>query len=177
MIDEKQEKSVKLAEEVLHKFPEIYQEKWLAMMRAKLGLFGKQKEDTPLIVDLLDWMHKNHLDYTNTFLDLSLIKKPLGPVYEQKFFDQWYQNWQKRRPEEGKTIEESISLMKQTNPVVIPRNHKVEEVLTAANEGDYKLLEKFVRILSKPYEQRTELTPYQNPPKDNERVYQTFCGT
>ena len=67
--------------------------------------------------------------------------------------------------------------MRKNNPAIIPRNHKVEEALKAANEGDYKLFRKLVSVLENPYEDKVSLKSYQVPPKPNERVYQTFCGT
>ena len=68
--------------------------------------------------------------------------------------------------------------MRKTNPLVIPRNHKVEEALNAASENDnLKPMHNLLEALKKPYEERSEIDAYQLPPTPSEYVYQTFCGT
>jgi uncharacterized protein YdiU (UPF0061 family) len=71
--------------------------------------------------------------------------------------------------------EKSIDLMKMSNPTVIPRNHKVEEALNSANEGNLEILNKLLSVLNKPYSCQETIEDYQLPSTDNE--YQTFCGT
>ncbi len=177
LIDENIDKAVQLAEETVNAFPVLYKNKWLTMMRTKLGLFGTQSADEQLISDLLDWMQKTRADYTNTFRDLSQNGKPSGKIYEAKAFADWYARWQKRLQQNTKPIKSSLCLMKNSNPAVIPRNHKVEEILETANAGDLKPFRDLLSALKEPYKDREALKPYQSPPASNERVYQTFCGT
>ena len=177
LIDEDIDKAIEIAEEAINKFPAIYQEKWLDMMRSKLGLFGAQADDKELISELLNWMNNNHADYTNTFRKLSAKRKPNGKLFEQKSFEDWYARWQARIEQNSEHLEDSICLMNKTNPSVIPRNHKVEEALEAANTGDFTPLNSLLAALNRPYEDRESLKPYQNPPEPTQRVYQTFCGT
>ena len=66
--------------------------------------------------------------------------------------------------------------MRKNNPIVIPRNHKVEEALEAANNDNLKLLNKLLVILKKPYNQKDDIISYQIPSNSDEK-YQTFCGT
>lgn len=147
------------------------------MYRAKLGLVGEFPEDPELISDLLNWMQTNSADYTNTFRDLSQAELPAEQIYEEKGFRDWYDRWQSRLSQNGQEIEESIDLMKRTNPSVIPRNHKVEEALEAAGRGAYEKLHNLLAALEKPYEDNESLKPFQAPPEPTDRVYQTFCGT
>ena len=86
LIDKDINKSVELAEELINKFPEVYQEKWLNMMRSKLGLFQAHESDVQLISDLLDWMVDNNADYTNTFRSLSQLEKPNSELYKGESF-------------------------------------------------------------------------------------------
>ena len=79
--------------------------------------------------------------------------------------------------ENSESIESSIALMKSRNPAVIPRNHKVEEALEAANIGNLKPFEDFVSILEKPYTERAALKDYKDPLKSGVADYKTFCGT
>lgn len=177
LIDPDTKKAVRIAENIVNQFPDMYQAKWLAMMRAKLGLFGSVKDDETLISDLLDWMQANYADYTNTFYDLSQAKKPCGELYNQKTFEQWYARWQTRLNENTQSLKSSLCLMQQMNPVIIPRNHKVEEALLAAHEEDFQPLYELISALKNPYNNTDKLSTYQQPPAPHERVYQTFCGT
>lgn len=176
-IDDDNKKAITIAEKTISQFPEIYQRKWLTMMHSKLGLFGSNAEDDQLVSDLLEWMHKNNSDYTNTFRDLSQSGKPTGKLYEEKKFEEWYVRWQNRLGKNTKSLKSSICLMRSVNPAVIPRNHKVEETLEAANRGDLKPFYNLLAALKEPYTDREPLKPYQIPPNSTEDVYQTFCGT
>lgn len=169
--------AVEIAEEAVFAFSDIYQEKWLSMMRAKLGLSEALEGDAQLISALLNWMQTHHADYTNMFRDLSQADKPLDKLYEQKDFVKWYEQWQARLQQNTKPIEASLCLMKENNPTVIPRNHKVEEALEAAHKGDFKPFHDLLNVLKEPYRDSDILTAYQVPAAPNERVYQTFCGT
>lgn len=169
--------AITLAEDTVNGFSELYQQKWLSMMRSKLGLFKQQAGDDQLISDLLDWMQTNHADYTNIFRDLSHGDGAADPAYHTKPFVQWYARWQARLGQEEKPLSASLALMQQTNPAIIPRNHNVEHALNAAVDGNIKPFRALLSLLKDPYTQRDALTPYQSPPPPQERVYQTFCGT
>ena len=169
------EDAVGMAEDSLNAFEQVYKTKWLNMMGTKLGLAETKKEDESLITDLLDWMHENGSDYTNTFRDLSQEELPDGELYATESFQTWHTRWQARIEEED--LDSSLALRKSVNPAVIPRNHKVEEALQAGEEGNHKPFHDLLKALEKPYEDDDHLTPYQSPPKPEEKVLQTFCGT
>ena len=175
LIDKDEEKSLKIATEIIDNFQNIYEEKWLNMMRDKLGLFGNDKNDKVLINDLLNWMEKNKADYTNTFCYLMNIKTNNTEIYNNKDYIDWSNRWQKRILVNNNSKDKSLNLMKKSNPVVIPRNHKVEEALKAANENNIELMNKLLSILKKPYENQNNIEDFQSPSDNKE--YQTFCGT
>ena len=177
LLDDEIEKAADTTEEAVNGFGALYKDKWLSMMRAKLGLFGARAEDESLITDLLDWMQRAGADYTNTFRHLTEEEPPQGKPYNDKTFKEWYTRWQAQLAKNTKPLKSSLSLMRANNPVVIPRNHKVEQVLVAATNGDLKPLKDFLTALQEPYKNRSDFKPYQSPPKQEERVYQTFCGT
>ena len=85
--------------------------------------------------------------------------------------------WRKRIKLNNKPLNEVIDLMRSVNPLVIPRNHKVEEVLNLANNNNLKPLEKFLEVLKKPYEKQNNTKEYQSPAPPSNDKYQTFCGT
>ena len=175
LIEQPRDEAVPLVEEKLNGFEQVYKAKWLAMMGNKLGLAEANKEDESLITDLLDWMHQNKADFTNTFRDLGKPELPDDELYASESFRAWHARWQARLGEED--LDSSLALMHSVNPSVIPRNHKVEEGLQAAESGDLKPFRNLLEALEKPYEDGDHLTPYQSPPKPEEKVLQTFCGT
>ena len=67
--------------------------------------------------------------------------------------------------------------MKKNNPLIIPRNHKVEEALEAANNDDLNPMKNLLKVLEKPYENQSKTNNYQSPAPPSEKKYQTFCGT
>lgn len=177
LINENAEKARDLAEEAINGFGVVYKEKSLSMLRAKVGLFGEQPEDEKLITDLLDWMHQKGADYTNTFLDLANESLPKGESYNSDTFKEWHARWQARVVENAQPLESSLALMRANNPVVIPRNHIVEQALDAATNGDLHPLKNLLAALQKPYKNSSDLNPYQCTPKPEEKVCHTFCGT
>ena len=175
LIDKSEDKAIQLATEIIDNFQNIYEEKWLNMMRDKLGLFGKSKDDKKLIDDLLTWMEKNKADYTNTFCYLMNIKIANNSLYNDKDFINWSNEWQNRISINDNSKEKSLELMKETNPVIIPRNHKVEEALKAANEDNLEVMNKLLSKFNNPYGEQKGIEDYQLPSLDDN--YQTFCGT
>ena len=175
LIDKNEDAAIKIATETIDNFQNIYENKWLNMMRDKLGLFGKDKNDLKLINDLLHWMESNQADYTNTFCHLMNINSSNDSKYKDINFINWFKQWKNRVLINNGSIEKSINLMKKNNPTVIPRNHKVEEALEAANNNDLSLTNKLLSILNKPYDNQNDIENYQSPSNNNK--YQTFCGT
>ncbi len=175
MIDENQKKAIEIATEIINTFEKNYEEKWLEMMRKKLGLLGNHSTDKTLILDLLTWMHQKKVDYTNTFCHLMKFK-----VQEEDFQDRVFKDWKKRWNERliinNSSNEKSIALMRTVNPLVIPRNDKVEETLDLAIKNDFKMLFEFLEILKTPYIEKKNTYKYQIP-NENNKEYKTFCGT
>ena len=176
LIDKNEETSVKIATDLIDNFQNIYEEKWLNMMRDKLGLFGEDISDKKLINDLFNWMEKNKVDYTNTFCHLMGVKIN-DNEYKNDNFLEWSNEWKKRSGLNNSSKEKQIELMKKTNPIVIPRNHKVEEALTEADKGNLEKINKLIAILKNPFGDQKGIEEYQAPAPINNKKYQTFCGT
>ena len=177
LMDGKKEEIIAAAEDLLNSFEQIYKSKWLTMMGSKLGFSETGHDDEELITDLLDWMHKNSADFTNTFLNLCKEEIPNGALYASESFQSWHSRWQNRLSKEEQGLEASFALMRSVNPAVIPRNHKVEEALQAGEEGNFKPFHDLLNAVEKPYMDGDHLLPYQAPPEPGEKVLQTFCGT
>ena len=175
LIDKNEDTAIKLATDLIDNFQNIYEDKWLNMMRDKLGLFGEDKNDKKLINDLFNWMEKNKADYTNTFCNLMDINS--DEIYKNNDFINWKNEWKKRSELNNSTKEKQIKLMKKNNPTVIPRNHKVEEALAEADKGGLDKMKKLLAILKNPYDNQNNIQEYQTPAPSNNVKYQTFCGT
>jgi len=177
LIDSDEDKAIKIATETINNFEKIYENKWLNMMRNKLGLFGEDKNDKKLISDLLDWMKNNKADYTNTFCYLMKTNNTDDQIFEDKNFIKWQERWYKRLKINNTSEEKYFDLMRSVNPNVIPRNHKVEEALKAANENNFELFHNLLKVLKSPYDTTADLSDYQKPAPHTDEKYQTFCGT
>tara|TARA_B100001057_G_C22848639_1_gene950047 strand:+ start:228 stop:1682 length:1455 start_codon:yes stop_codon:yes gene_type:complete len=177
LIDKNQNKAIEMATEKINSFEKRYEEKWLNMMKKKLGLSGgTEKTDKFLILDLLTWMHQNKADYTNTFCYLMDNELVDNKDYENKSFNNWKKQWMKRLSTNNSSQEKTKKLMRDNNPLIIPRNQKVEEVLKAADENDFKPLKNFIEMLTKPYTKQNNISEYQLTSNSNIK-YKTFCGT
>ncbi len=172
-----EEQAVKIAQNAIAEFPELYRCNWLVGMKAKLGIFNEELQDATLIEDLLNIMHKYREDYTNTFRALTYDTHGDMAIFSTSEFAQWNGRWQERlgRQQEGKTA--SQQLMRNSNPGIIPRNHRVEAALEAAVQGDYSVMARLLTVLSSPYAHSSEQTDYSTLPEPSAYPYRTFCGT
>lgn len=177
LLHEDEEEAAMLARTELARFHVQYESNYLAGMQRKLGLTSKSGlDDTALIHDLLNIMEKHKLDYTVTLRNLSSSSNALDSVYGIPEMMLWLETWEKRRSMQSLTKEQSIALMNENNPRIIPRNHKVEEALAAADAGEFSLVMKLLDALAHPfvecgYEDFVSLPPCTAAP------YRTFCGT
>ena len=171
-----QKKAIQIATETINDFEKKYEEKWMNMMRNKLGISGLDNKDKPLILDLLTWMHEKKADYTNTFCHLMNLDPKKEKIFEDSKFIVWKKRWKERLLKNDNNQIKSKELMKNNNPLVIPRNHKIEEALEAAELNDMEPINKILEILKNPYDKQSEIIDYQYPSKSSEK-YQTFCGT
>ena len=178
LLHENQEEAVKIAQDAISGYMDLYQKNWLAGMREKLGIFSEEEQDATLVEELLSIMQQYHADYTNTFRGLTIDKMKDMPLNGTPEFTQWHEKWHARLGRQEESRETSLELMRKSNPAVIPRNHRVEEALEAAvNEGDLSVMEKLLNVLSSPYVYSTEQEEFCTLPAPSNLPYRTFCGT
>lgn len=176
LFDSSSEKAVARAVEVLEDFPVRFESYWLAGMRRKLGLQTEEPDDVELIQSLLDWMKQSGADYTRTFRDLS-EGRLAGDRYQKPEFQTWYGRWARRLGSSDAPNASTCAAMKAVNPAVIPRNHRVEEALSAAElHDDLSVLDRLLAAVASPYEPRPGSEDFLDPTTDA-RPYRTFCGT
>lgn len=164
---------------VLAAVPARYDRQYMQMMTKKLGLTSYQQEDRDLIVSVLAGLKDNHLDYTLTFdlLTKSLTSKDVTSQLKHDL-GEYFTRWQTRVSAQNAEVQEVRELMRRHNPVVIPRNHHIEEAIQECEQdGTTTLAEKFLQVLRSPYVELAHTAEFQDPPRDGDKGYLTYCGT
>jgi len=169
VLDADESRAVEMAQGALAKFPELFRADWLAGMRAKLGLFGAEADDAELFESLLHLMKDAKLDYTNTFRSLDPERGGIDVMWDEK--------WRTRLLSQPQSLAEVLKLMRTSNPAFIPRNHRVEEALSAAEGGDFSLMNRLLEVLKYPFNENAANAAYTEPAASGSEPYQTFCGT
>lgn len=177
LLHDDQEQAIKLAQDKISGFMDLYEGNWLEGMRAKLGIFNEEDPDKELMNDLLGLMEKYRADYTNTFRALTLDTAGDTDLFGAPEFVQWHERWEARLGRQQESEAASKQLMRSSNPAVIPRNHRVEEALEAASEQeDYSVMERLLTVLSDPFAYSAEQDEYCTLPVST-KPYRTYCGT
>lgn len=178
--------AVAAAKESIEAFPEAFDTAYRTRLRAKLGLAREEPGDTELCADLLKCMEENRADFTLTFrglCDVAAESDIESDAVREQFddkaaFDVWSARWRERLSRDDRSEPERHSAMRAVNPAFIPRNHLVEEVIVAAvNELDFEPFEDLLAVLASPYENQPDRARYALPPRPEQIVRRTFCGT
>jgi len=185
LLHPEQDAAIAIAVEIINRFSDVFDNFWLDGMGRKIGLATVQQDDKHLIDALLRLMQQHQADYTNVFRSLCHFAESNGanPVTENfplqtPDFDDWLERWRTRLDREPGSPAHRAEAMRHVNPAYIPRNHKVEQALSAAvQEEDFSKFEALLDLLNKPFTEQPGCRHYQEPPQPDERVYQTFCGT
>ena len=123
-------------------------------------------------------MSQKKTDYTNTFNSLTKEDVSKNKLFQDKHFVNWYKKWKLRLTQHKSPEQSSSDLMSANNPLIIPRNYKVEEALNAATtNGDLTQIHNFLKVLKNPYKNHTKIANYQTSPPPSDQIYKTFCGT
>ncbi len=159
LIDDNESKAIKIVEEILNKYNDKLNYNWNTMMCKKLNL-DLNLDNRRIIKSFLDLMHVHKLDYTNTFINFE------NNNLDKNIFKNWLEEYNSIKQKKFYKI----------NPIVIPRNHMVEKVINNSYKGNFNDLYEFENVLKNPYSKNVK-NKFRSPPTDNEKVYETFCGT
>ncbi len=172
LIDKDQNAAIEVATVAVNRFPDLFRAAWLDVFRAKIGLADAEEGDADLIHRLLDVMTRGLADFTNAFRALGSAEardQYLDPVE----FDGWAADWQARMARDSG---DAPAIMVRANPVLIPRNHRIEEAIAAGVAGDFAPFERLHAALAAPFDTAAP-EDLRRPPEPDEEVLQTFCGT
>jgi len=169
------------AQAAIDAYPALFQAQMEAVFHAKLGLASERADDMALVQDLLDRMAAQGADFTLTFRALCDAatgdERVRAQFTDSMAIDEWLVRWRARLAAEDVSPEARHDAMRRANPAFIPRNHRVEEALAAANGGDFAPFERLVQVLSKPFDDQPDFAAYKDAPRPDQVVLRTFCGT
>ncbi|MGI9292647.1 MAG: protein adenylyltransferase SelO [Pseudomonadales bacterium] len=186
ILNDDPDKALASAQEAINAFPDLFLAAYRQSMNKKLGLTGHEEGDEPLVEDLLTLMTEHKADFTLTFRRLSELVHPqavkgggLGELIAlPDAFAPWVSRWRERIATEARDAVERQANMYSVNPTYIPRNHRVEEAIVAAtDQQDFGPFHTLVDTLSHPYDYDPARERYATPPRLDQVVRKTFCGT
>ena len=185
LLDPDLKKAVKMAECIIASFLNKFQRHWLNGMRKKLGLFKAADDDQSLVDSLLELMDAHGADYTLMFRTLCNYAQDVESDFQvhsllpnNKDYQSWSLRWKERLIREPIPPAERASVMRSFNPAFIPRNHRVEQAIQAAvDQADFSKMDDLLDVLSNPYKDQEKYASHTQPPKPEERIQHTFCGT
>ena len=181
LLDDDVKRSVALAEEALEKFAAIHETEFRKRFGAKIGIETADTGDWEIVRSLLDAMATGEADFTLVFRHLADALESGDDSTVISLFNQpttitnWLTDWRTRLQDCDRS--QAVVLMRRMNPVFIPRNHRVEEAISAGYEGNFKPFQRLVDLLQQPYAVQTEFAEFEAAPLPEEVVQATFCGT
>jgi uncharacterized protein YdiU (UPF0061 family) len=185
LLDKDQDKAVELAQTTVDGFPEAFMAAHTRGLGHKLGLADVTGDDTSLIEDLFTVMAEQELDFTLTFRHLADLADPesdaakIGDLFTvPEPLAAWIARWQSRLAQEASTPAERQRGMYRANPAFIPRNHQVQAAISAAqDDSDFSVFHRLVERLDNPTQYSEADSDLAVPPKPEQVVRATFCGT
>ena len=179
LVDAEDSRAIGLVTEVLERFPDFFRREWSATFSAKIGIPGEGGRGS--VERLLSLMADQRVDFTLAFRRLrdalsgdeaflALFPRPEATAA-------WLADWRAELARLGISAEEASTLMKSVNPVLIPRNHRIETVIEAAKQKDFAAFHHLHRLLLAPFEETPAAADLESPPLPHEEVQATFCGT
>ena len=177
LIDSDRSQAIKIASQCLDEYQSKFRDYWMGAMRKKIGIFNEEPEDLMLVEDLLMLMYKHQADYTNTFRNLNRPSQLSERLSHDGGLRDWVGKWNQRLSRQAQSMGDAQALMDQHNPLVIPRNHLVEEALEEASKGDMQPFHELLNVVLMPYKQPKDDKFLSGPEANYDKNYRTFCGT
>ena len=183
LLDDDQDAAIEQAQVALAAFGSLFQQAYFRGLRRKLGLWLEEDGDVELINTLLARMVENQVDFTLFFRALGQAaldkNEPARMLFvDPTAFDAWASEWRRRLAREQQDADSRRLAMDCVNPALIPRNHQVETMISAAiDRSDFVPFRRMLDVLSRPYEDQPAANDLAQPPLPHELVAATFCGT
>ncbi len=176
LIDADETRAIASATEVLEGFGGLFARNWLAGMLSKIGIIDQTSADRPLVDDLLTAMQEGQADFSLTFRALAqYLRGEAAALPQSQRIAAWLIRWRARIA--GQNAVATASAMDAVNPLYIPRNHHVEDVLLAAEMGDISPFTELLQVLKTPFTPQAGADAFAQARPEGLPRYRTFCGT
>lgn len=170
LISSDEDEAVRLVEEKLHPILSDFHFIRMKKIAEKMGIKDYQSTDESLVMDFLNYLQEEKMDFTLSFRNLKLaFSGDISFYHQTKKFQEFMASWRRRVS--------SVDDLDSINPLFIPRNHLIQRAIDEAYRGDMSFAKKLIEVLGNPYEQREGLEEFKNPAQSHEKVLRTFCGT
>lgn len=189
LLDANQETAIAIAQDVVTSYFPLFFERFMEIFADKTGLLPEDANDE-FMQNTFKVMADQKVDFTLFFRHLTKVARQNNTDERAAFFSLfddeeagkvWLAQWEALFAKTGNSPTESQAeralKMARVNPIFIPRNHRVEAAIQAGLEGDFTVMEDLLKVLEKPYDEEPEFADYEHPPKPEEIVKRTFCGT
>jgi uncharacterized protein YdiU (UPF0061 family) len=186
LLDKEENAAIKTAEDIIGEFMPHFHDRLLNIFASKTGL--STELDTEL--SLGEFMQQTFITMTQQKTDFTLFFRSLTQVANggesDKFItlfeapsaaNEWLKEWDNLFNKSHSHAPEQAEQMKTSNPIYIPRNHRVEQAIDAGLEGNFDVFHELNEVLAYPFKEQSEREAYELPPQPHEEVRQTFCGT
>ena len=176
LLSEDSRRATTIAETALSEYPQRFDNQYVSRFRAKFGL--PPEAPVELIKDGLDLLSAQEVDFTLFFRQLTRVAsggdaETLATMFSRREpFEEWFATW---RGEANPA--KYLGDMRAANPIRIPRNHRVEQAIQHAYRDDYEPFHRLVHALAEPYSERIDCADLETPPRPEEIVHTTYCGT
>lgn len=185
LLADNEEQAIERAKQSLAVYRDAFDTAYNNGLAAKIGLSDRHEGDDTLIADLLHGMAEQGADFTLTFRRLANVPgdsadwdTDIRALFEDSaVFDTWAARWRERLAKQDVSDEQRRADMRAVNPAYIPRNHRIQQVIDAAEADDWQPLDELLTVVATPFEDHPDMADYAHPPRPEEAVLRTFCGT
>ncbi|WP_370674251.1 YdiU family protein [Pleomorphomonas sp. PLEO] len=185
LLSDDRDKAVELVVQRLSGFAGHFEATYFGRFLEKIGIADERPGDRDLVTGLLSVMQMGGADFTLTFRRLAGLVDPnadteafLSLFGGSSGVEPWLKTWQERLAAGSRSPADVAVAMRAVNPAIIPRNHQIEKALDAIVDGsDGSTYIRLLQAVARPFEDRAEDVDLTLPPRPEERVAATFCGT
>jgi serine/tyrosine/threonine adenylyltransferase len=176
---------VETTQAALQHYGSVYESKFSALMRAKLGLREQLDNDGKLIDALFSLMQASHVDFTLFFRRLGDLRledpasdEPLRDLFiDRPAFDAWASQYRARLRQEQSDDGHRRTAMHAVNPKYVLRNYLAQVAIEKAQNKDFSEVRRLLQILEKPFDEQPEHEDYAKLPPDWASTLEVSCSS
>ena len=173
------------ANTIVNRYPGLFEARYYALMRGKLGFEGERDDDTALVMEMFGLMEANRIDYTRWFRALATVGRSAAAapesiratVHDLPRLDAWIQRYGERLGAETRDDAERAIAMNRVNPKYVLRNYLAQRAIERAVARDWSEIERLQQLLATPFDDHPDLAAYAEGPPADERHVVVSCSS